>query len=169
MSAITTTTPAVYVGTYHKYNCGSLAGKWLDLTDFDDKTDFYTACKALHAGEDDPEYMFQDIEGIPSQFCSECSVDWDFIDAYKQAKDEGKDAAFIAWAEYSGECDFDSFEDAYHGEAGSEEDFAVDYVNDNGLLSAIPENLRSYFDYESFARDLFIDSFNFIDGYVFRR
>ncbi|MGS6325833.1 antirestriction protein ArdA, partial [Enterobacter hormaechei] len=23
-----TTTPAVYVGTYHKYNCGSLAGKW---------------------------------------------------------------------------------------------------------------------------------------------
>lgn len=31
----TTTTPAVYVGTYHKYNCGSIFGKWFDLTEFD--------------------------------------------------------------------------------------------------------------------------------------
>ncbi|RVS46208.1 antirestriction protein [Citrobacter freundii] len=113
--------------------------------------------------------MFQDWEGIPSQFASESSVDWDFIDAYKQAKDVGKDAAFIAWAEYSGECDFDAFEDAYYGEAVSEEDFAVDYVNEHSLLAAIPESLHGYFDYDAFARDLFIDTFNFIDGYVFRR
>ena len=44
----------------------------------------------------------------------------------------------------------------------------MDYVNDNDLLAAIHESLRCYFDYESFARDLFIDSFTFIDGYVFR-
>lgn len=169
MNTISTTTPAVYVGTYHKYNCGSLAGKWLDLTDFDEKEDFLEACYALHANEHDPELMFQDIEGIPSQFCSESSVDWDFIAAYKQAKEEGKDSAFIAWTEYSGECDFDAFEDAYYGEAVSEEDFAVDYVNEHSLLSAIPESLRGYFDYDAFARDLFIDTFNFIDGYVFHR
>ncbi|MCO5748756.1 antirestriction protein ArdA, partial [Citrobacter freundii] len=74
-----TTTPAVYVGTYHKYNCGSLTGKWFDLTDFDEKEDFLDACHALHANEHDPELMFQDWEGIPSQFASESSVDWDFI------------------------------------------------------------------------------------------
>ncbi|EPN6425263.1 antirestriction protein ArdA, partial [Klebsiella pneumoniae] len=22
------TTPAIYVGTYHQYNCGSIFGKW---------------------------------------------------------------------------------------------------------------------------------------------
>lgn len=169
MNTITTTTPSVYVGTYHKYNCGSIFGTWFDLTDFDDAEEFYAACHELHGDEEDPELMFQDWEGIPSGFGSESSVDWDFIDAYKRAKDEGKDAAFIAWAEYSGECDFDGFEDAYYGEAVSEEDFAVDYVNEHGLLAAIPESLRNYFDYESYARDLFIDTFNFIDGYVFRR
>lgn len=25
--------PAVYVGTYHKYNCGSIFGKWFDLAE----------------------------------------------------------------------------------------------------------------------------------------
>lgn len=78
----TTTTPAVYVGTYHKYNCGSIFGKWFDLTEFDGREDFYEACQALHADEWDAEFMFQDWEGIPSQFVSESSIDWDFIAAY---------------------------------------------------------------------------------------
>lgn len=80
----TTTTPAVYVGTYHKYNCGSIFGKWFDLTEFDGREDFYEACKALHADEWDAEFMFQDWEGIPSKFASESSIDWDFIAAYKR-------------------------------------------------------------------------------------
>lgn len=58
------TVPAVYVGTYHQYNGGSIFGKWFDLTDFDDEDEFYDACRALHAAEDDPEFMFQDWEGI---------------------------------------------------------------------------------------------------------
>lgn len=72
------TLPAVYVGTYHQYNGGSIFGKWFDLTDFDDEDEFYDACRALHAAEDDPEFMFQDWEGIPSQFASESSVKWAF-------------------------------------------------------------------------------------------
>jgi hypothetical protein len=57
------TVPAVYVGTYHQYNGGSIFGKWFDLTDFDDEDEFYDACRALHAAEDDPEFMFQDWKG----------------------------------------------------------------------------------------------------------
>lgn len=121
----TTITPAVYVGTYHKYNCGSIYGKWFDLTEFDGREEFYEACQALHADEWDAEFMFQDWEGIPSQFISECSIDWDFVAAYKQAEEEGREAAFIAWAEYTGECDYDAFDDAYRGEAESEEAYAV--------------------------------------------
>ena len=65
----------VYVGTYAKYNSGSLAGKWLDLIDYKDKAEFIAACKALHKDEADPELMFQDYEGIPSWMISESHID----------------------------------------------------------------------------------------------
>ena len=164
---MSTTTPAIYVGTYYKYNCGSLFGKWFDLTDFEDKSDFLESCHAFHANESDPELMFQDWEGIPSTFASESSVDWDFIAAYKLARDEGRDAPFIAWSEYSGECDYEAFDRSFFGEADSEEDYAFDYVNEHGLLSSVPEELRCYFDYEAYARDLFSSGMVFIDGFVF--
>nr|WP_279079135.1 antirestriction protein ArdA [Hafnia alvei] len=162
-----TTTPSVYVGTYHKYNCGSIFGKWLDLTDFDDRADFYEACRALHADEMDAEFMFQDWENIPSQFVCESAIDWDFVAAYKHAVAEGCEAAFIVWAEYTGQCDYDAFDDAYRGEAESEEDYAVEMVEDNGLLHDVPEQLRYYFDFEAYARDLFSSGYVFHDGYVF--
>ena len=38
----------VYVGTYAKYNNGSLSGAWLDLSDYSDKEEFYEACRELH-------------------------------------------------------------------------------------------------------------------------
>lgn len=163
-----TTTPAIYVGTYHKYNCGSLYGKWFDLTDFDDKSEFLETCNELHANESDPELMFQDWEGIPSAFASESSVDWDFIEAYKRAVDEGKDKPFITWVEHSGECDYDDFEDAWCGEAESEEDYAYEFVQEHALLHEVPESLRSYFDYEAYARDMFMNGLVFLDGQVFR-
>ena len=37
---MSTTTPAVYVGTWHKYNCGSIFEKWFDLTDLTEKRIF---------------------------------------------------------------------------------------------------------------------------------
>jgi antirestriction protein len=67
--------PAVYCGTYGKYSSGSIAGGWLNIEDYADKEDFYNACKKLHKDEADPEFMFQDWEGIPSAFISECDVD----------------------------------------------------------------------------------------------
>ncbi|MDM8590025.1 antirestriction protein ArdA, partial [Escherichia coli] len=66
--------PAVYVGTWHKYNCGSIAGRWFDLTTFDDERDFFAACRALHQDETDPELMFQDYEGFPGNMASECHI-----------------------------------------------------------------------------------------------
>ena len=52
----------VYVGTYAKYNNGSLSGAWLDRSDYSDKEEFYEACRELHKDEEDAEYMFQDYE-----------------------------------------------------------------------------------------------------------
>lgn len=161
------TAPAVYVGTYHKYNCGSIYGKWFDLTDFDDEDEFLTSYRELHAGEEDPEFMFQDWEGFPSQFASESSVNWEFVAAFKQAQEAGRADAFVAWAGYTGECDYNAFDDACYGEAESEEDFACELVEEHGLMNEMPESLRCYFDYEAYARDLFSSGYVLHDGYVF--
>ncbi|UZX63639.1 antirestriction protein ArdA (plasmid) [Yersinia ruckeri] len=165
--SMSTTTPAVYVGTYHKYNCGSIAGQWFELTDFDSAEEFYAACRTLHADEDDAEFMFQDCEGIPTQFAFESQVIWEFIDAYKQAESGGLAAAFFAWSEYSGECDYDKFDDAYRGEADTEEDYAREYVEESGLLSEVPDCLQNYIDFEAYARDLFTSGLTFHSGFVF--
>lgn len=73
----------IYVGTYAKYNSGSIQGAWLDLEDFDDKESFLEACKELHADESDPELMFQDFEGFPKSMYSESSIPyalWDWLE-----------------------------------------------------------------------------------------
>ena len=59
------------------------------------------------------------------------------------------------------------FEDAYRGKYSSEQDYAEELVAETGMLDAMPENLRNYFDYEAFTRDLFMDGYSFIDGHVF--
>ncbi|CSL94492.1 Antirestriction protein [Shigella sonnei] len=86
--------PAVYVGTWHKYNCGSIAGRWFDLTTFDDERDFFAACRALHQDETDPELMFQDYEGFPGNMASECHINWAWVEGFRQARDEGCEEAF---------------------------------------------------------------------------
>jgi antirestriction protein len=82
MPSIKGNEPSIYVGTYAKYNNGSIAGKWLVLSDFDSRDEFYEACKELHKDEADPEYMFQDYQGFPKAFYSESSVQeelWDWL------------------------------------------------------------------------------------------
>ena len=48
METATLSEARVYVGTYGKYNNGSLFGAWLDLSDYTDKEEFYEACRELH-------------------------------------------------------------------------------------------------------------------------
>lgn len=71
MEAATLSEARVYVGTYGKYNNGSLFGSWLDLSDYSDKEDFYEACREIHKDEEDAEYMFQDWENVPENLIGE--------------------------------------------------------------------------------------------------
>ena len=41
--------PALYCGTYGKYNSGNLGGMWVNLSTFDSYEDFINFCKAIHA------------------------------------------------------------------------------------------------------------------------
>jgi antirestriction protein len=167
----------IYVGTYGKYNEGSLHGKWLDLTDYSDKEEFYEACKELHEKENDPEYMFQDYDGIlhkfPSDWLSESYISdevFEFIEAFEN--DEEKGEAFLNWvrsAGYKGTFSYliSHFEDAYEGEYDSPEEYAEYLVEETGILKGMG-NLSYYFDYKAYARDLFMTDFMYLDGVVYR-
>jgi antirestriction protein len=135
-----TTSPRIYVGTYAKYNAGSIKGQWLDLEDYSDKDEFLTACAELHKDESDPEFMFQDMEGIPEGMASECHVNedlWDWI-----ALDES-DRVILALYRAQGYNDA-SIEDAresYAGQYDSEADFAQQTAED---CDQIPKDLASW-------------------------
>lgn len=158
----------VYVGTYAKYNNGSLFGKWLDLTDFSDADEFWEACKELHKDEDDPEFMFPDWEDIPRGMISECSLDegiWDLLDEIDRHNlDEVAVATFIEW---EGSWDLERYQESYQGKYDSWDDFVESFVDEKGMLSKMPDSLRYYFDYKAFGRDLGHDYY-IEDGYVFR-
>lgn len=169
---ITITAPSVYVGTYAKYNNGSIAGKWINLLDdVTDCDDFYEKIAELHSDEADPEFMFQDYENMPRGIVSETSINWDYIDGLRRVLEENNEEWAEAYALFVWDfhdTDVENFYESYCGQYDSEEDYAVQLLEETGELSAIPENLRCYFDYEKFARDLFINDYTFIDGHVFR-
>lgn len=164
--------PAVYVGTYHKYNCGSIFGMWLDLTTFSDYDEFCAVCRFLHRDEDDPELMCQDYENFPEVWYSEDIMSEDIFDLIQEFAelDENEREAYEAFLDLKCESDLsvDDFREAYCGEWDSEEEFARNIVEECGMLDNVPESLMDYFDFERYADNLFCWDYDFQDGYVFR-
>lgn len=160
--AATDDVPAVYVGTYGKYNDGSLAGMWVDIDSFYDYDGFIEFCKAIHSDEEDPEFMFQDFQNFPSGYYSECFGEETF-DKIKEFCDCDNKDALEAYIDYHG--DAEGFEDRYKGEWDSEEDFAWHIANEC-YSEVLNGPLGNYFDIEAFARDLFFD-YHFENGFVF--
>lgn len=123
--------PSVYVGTYGKYNDGSLCGLWIDLSSFNSYNDFINFCKAIHADEEDPELMAQDYECFPRQWYNEgfmSEEDFDHIKEYTEMCDKHSVEAVDDYMELHD--DLDNFEEAYCGEWDSEEDFARHIVDE---------------------------------------
>lgn len=136
-----TTTPRLYVGTYAKYNAGSIEGAWLDLDDYGDREDFLTACRELHEDEDDPELMFQDFEGFPRNWYSESSAPPDILWEWMELGDNEQDAFAVYVDHRGGDSTIDDFRDAYRGTYDSEADFAQQTADDTG---AIPDSLPNW-------------------------
>lgn len=78
----------VYVGTYGKYNAGSIAGKWVDLSDFKNYDQFVKACAEVHKDERDPEFMIQDYEGMPDGLACGEWISREEFDDIRQAEAE---------------------------------------------------------------------------------
>ena len=68
--------PALYVGTYAKYNNGDLTGAWISLAKCTDYDEFMRVCHCLHRDEgEDVELMFQDADNIPECWYCESGID----------------------------------------------------------------------------------------------
>ncbi len=164
--------PALYCGTYGKYNSGNLRGMWVDLSTFDDYEDFINFCKAIHADENDPEIMYQDSKNIHYSLYRESMGEKVFnnIKKYCELCDEYGVSAVNDFLEWFTPGYLYRMPDIYVGVYDSEEDFARELVNECYDLEKMMGNLADYFDYESFARDLFINDYCFgSHGTVFLR
>ena len=142
----------VYVGTYAKYNSGSIQGAWLDLENFSDRESFYEACAELHKDEPDPELMFQDFEGFPRSFYSESNVPAELF-AWLELDEGDRELLAVYQEGVDGDADFDRASEAFCGKYDSEADWAEQWLDDTGGLEGVPENLRNYIDYAAYGRD----------------
>ena len=92
------------------------------------------------------------------------------IKSLKNKKERSKTSlSYEEFVDSFGNDSFASFKERYMGQWDSEKDFAEHIVDECYNLDDMMGHLASYFDYEAYARDLFIDDFYFTDGYVFRR
>ena len=155
----------IYVSTYAKYNNGSLQGDWLSLDSYSSLEGFYDACVVLHADEVDPEFMFQDFENFPSVFCTETTLDervfeWlalgvvdrEIVDAFLECIGDSPNV-------------FENSLAAYQGQHDCYADFAYEYIESIVMLYNVDENIKRYFDYDAFTRDLMFDYTSYNDYY----
>jgi len=163
----------IYVGTYYKYNCGSIAGAWIDVTNLDE-TEFLEKCRELHKDEDDPEFMFQDFEcdEIFKGMISESGIDSEFWELKEKLNNTEYDIeALLSYKSIFGDIDFRDFEDKFFGHFEGwniNEVFGSHMLEEMGELEQVPQHLRYYIDSEAYGRDLLINDFCEHNGFVFR-
>jgi len=179
----------VYVGTYKKYNEGSLFGKWLNMSAYDSYDEFIVACKELHKDEDEPEFMFQDydfdseVRLVLKQLVSESHVDpqawdvfeldseemiyvlatWDNYDSdlsVKEALEKGSESYLGSYDQYPGDYVYDRLEESIRCLSGS-----VDPKT--GELFRMYQLILDLVDLESAVRAFEYDNYTFMDGCVF--
>ena len=179
-----TRTPAVYVGTYRKYNQGSIQGKWMYFSQYSNADEFLKACYELHYDESDPELMFQDHMDIPETVYSECmgKDTINFLIQYSKLEnsEQEKIEDFVQYHCSTEGRDIEDILDMCLGKYESERDYCIELMDFtmemadeevNGLhTELLRDALRFYIDYDAMARSLFVNDF-FIgkNGYVFTK
>ena len=141
MKQITTADPALYVGTYAKYNNGSIAGQWLTLSDYADRDDFIAAAHAIHADEADPEIMYQDFEGFPHCWYGESSAPPEILWQWLELDEEAREACAAYADNLGGEIDIEDFKQNYCGQWDSGADYAENLAEECG---DIPKDFPSW-------------------------
>jgi len=148
-------------------------GAWVEL---DSSTTWETIADAIREaipGADCDEILCADAEGLARHFlsrydCFDLKAWTEWIEAAERTHLEPELIAL--YCDNIGQWDAETVqaaEDSYYGEHDSPEDFAAELLENTGELSSIPENLRYYFDFEKYARDLLITDFFETEGHYF--
>ena len=155
--------PALYCGTYGKYNSGSFNGMWVNVSTFDSYEEFEAFCFAIHADEDDPELMYQDYENMPRSLYHESMGEEGFnkIAEYCELCDDYCVSAVDDFLEFYKPEDLDRMPYAYVGVYDSREEFAKEEAIENFNPDKIMGDFAIYFDYDAYTRDLFINKYRF--------
>jgi len=172
-----TTTPRAWVGCLSCYNSGRLFGKWIDGTECDDLESAgiatmetvgeYSAYRCVKCFGD--EFSVMDHENYLGLITGECSTS-EAAEAARQLEeitDDSEREIVIAWLGNGMQFDLDTMRECYLGEYSSDQDMAEEYISGTGMLDDAPKFLARYFDYESFARDLMDDMWEY-SGHYFR-
>ncbi len=165
MGTICTSTASVYVGTYHKYNCGSLKGRWFNLSDYENYADFHEALLKFHSDESDPELMAQDFEGIGNT--TECGAFnrikniYSWVESGFNPDNEDEADAFFAFLD-NNVCDEDTeayqkYQDAFCGWWDSLKDYAEEQLEQMPDYTEASDFMKRHFNIESFTYELEID------------
>lgn len=166
--------PQIYVACLASYNNGVLHGAWIDATQEPDDISEAIQDLVLKTSKipDAEEYAIHDYDDFPGLDLGE-SADLETVSMHAQMLVKHG----MAWSDYATNVGTkyateDGFDESFCGEYPSAEDYAEQLLDDCGDLNALPENLRRYFDYAKFARDLSYDGYSFIKSengvYVFR-
>ncbi len=161
--------PRAYVACLASYNNGDLHGSWIELDGGENISERIAKMLASSPAPDAEEYAIHDHE-----FCGDLHEysgidDLNKIaDAYETAHSEG-----IEWADLVAYCEYQSedltpeavrtYQERFAGSASSIESWCDDYLEDSGQIEEIPDNLRSYFNIEAYARDMEINDVFTID------
>ena len=135
----------IYVGTYAKYNSGSIKGAWVDLGTISDIDTFWEECAELHSDEEEPEYMFQDWEDIPSDLIGESYLSPEVF-AWLDLDDDERELLAAYLDAIGGDLDdvhgaLDRAREAFAGTARDGAEFAEQLAEDIG---AIPRDLPGW-------------------------
>ncbi len=135
--------PGIYVGTYKKYNEGSIEGKWLNPEDYSDAEEFQKAAQELHDDEADPELMFQDFQGFPERYYGESHIQPELWDWLKLDEDDRN--LLEAYIEMTNDpkATIEDAQDKFLGKAEKLSDWVYDFIEETGGLKELPEQVLS--------------------------
>lgn len=157
------TEPRIYVACLASYNAGILHGEWITLDGSIDIGDAIKAMLAASPSDDAEEYAVHDHEscGQLSEYAGMDSLN-NIAEAYRSAEANTVDwELFCEFCSHLGKdlCseEISSYEDCFAGSSTNLVSWCQEFLEETGQLESIPENLRFYFDYEAYARDIEIN------------
>lgn len=161
-------------------------GTWIDFRQLDDIDDAYATIEAFMDASPTAKNLGRpSMNWIVDKWEGWCGIEvprndypaslWLRYETLSSLLEEGYSPdAIRGYVEWSGDDRFDdpfkeAFEESYVGQYDSEREFAEEWADDTGVLESVPDYLRRYFDYDAFARDMFMDGYYMSEGgHVFR-